>query len=156
MVSGALLKVDVRPPCLAQGIDGRGDHTGQVLDRLELAELGRRQGLLNDPAQLFVVHRSAHPPSQSGSEMFERHDLEAVTPFVSSAEPKFADGHVAVGYNRSSVLVHRVSLREVADAIVGRAAVLSGNSVTAQALHGCSACECGAEQQTVKNRAIAP
>ena len=110
MVFGTLLKVDVRPPSLVQGIDGRGDHSGQVLDRVEFAELGRRQRLLNDPAQLFVVHRSAHSPSHSGGEMFERHDLEAVTPFVSRAESKLAGGHPAVGYDRSSMLDHQVSL----------------------------------------------
>ena len=83
---------------------------GRSLIAVEFAELGLRQGLLNDPTQLLVVHRSAHPPSHSGSEMFERHDLETVTPFPSGAESKLAGGHAAVGYDRSSVLGHRVSL----------------------------------------------
>ena len=109
MVSGALLEVDVRAPCLVQGIDGRGDHSGQILDRVELAELGRRKGLLNGSSQLFVVHRSAHPPSHPGGEMFERHDLETLASFLSGAESKPASGHAAVGCNRSSMLNHRVS-----------------------------------------------
>ena len=72
--------------------------------------LGRHQGLLNDPTQFLVVHQSAHPPGHSGSEMFERHDLETVTPFASGAESNLAGGHVVVGYDRSLVLGHRVSI----------------------------------------------
>ena len=61
------------------------------------------------PTPLFVVHRAAHPASQSSRGVLDRHDLKALTPAASSVAPKFANGHAPVGNDCSSMQGHRVS-----------------------------------------------
>src|SRR3546814_6036836 len=92
MVAGAGRKIEAGAPRLVERVGRRLNHAGELLDAVQLAELGLGQGLLDRSAKTLIVDGTRKSASQPRGQMLECHHLKTVPAIAGGAQPDLAHG----------------------------------------------------------------
>jgi hypothetical protein len=99
MLLGTSSEIDAGAPRFVQRVRRSINHAGKHLNAFQFAKFGRRQNGLNRSAQAFVVDLPGKSASEADYQLFERHDLQAVTLAPGGIQSNFAHRQPTVSYD---------------------------------------------------------
>lgn len=94
--TSARIEIDPGPPDLVQRGGAGADHPGQILDVVELAEIGDRQCLLDRLAERVLIDRPSKAACKPGRDLFKRRDLNPETALSRQFDAKRPGGQLTV------------------------------------------------------------